>query len=369
MSTPANPTFATISRLVSTAVAVHEALAGRIGLNPTDLRCLGLIGTEPGLTPTRLAELAGLTTGAITGVLDRLEQVGFVQREADPADRRRLVVTVDPRRIGELERTYAPIVAAAADLGADASDLDRLSLALGAEAERLRVSARGGLIGDTYFAPLGNVTRGRLLLATGAPRLSLGGAALGQQVRMVAETSASRLHLSALDASDELVRARFEGPPPDVRTSDGAVAMRYRRRLLDTRSRTAHVGLQRAVLWTVEVEGGITDLEGDLRGVRLDALEVRGGANHLKLRLAAPGGTARILFGGGSSDARFSRPAEVAVSLRVHGGVSRLRFDDRCFDGVTGDLHVTSDGFASAAERYEIEFSGGASNLRITTER
>ncbi|HVN12145.1 MAG TPA: MarR family transcriptional regulator, partial [Kineosporiaceae bacterium] len=52
--------------------AYDEALAAQLGLNPTDLRCLELVGAEPGLTPGRLAELAGLTSGAITGVLDRL---------------------------------------------------------------------------------------------------------------------------------------------------------------------------------------------------------------------------------------------------------------------------------------------------------
>src|SRR5688500_5827036 len=92
--------------LIAGSVATHEAVADRLGLNPTDLRCLGLATSEPGLTPTRLAELAGLTTGAITGVLDRLERAEFVRREPDPSDRRRLRVQLVPDRLGELTAYY-----------------------------------------------------------------------------------------------------------------------------------------------------------------------------------------------------------------------------------------------------------------------
>ena len=48
------------------------------------------------MTPSRLAELSGLTSGAVTGVLDRLERAGFVRRESDPTDRRSLLVRIDP---------------------------------------------------------------------------------------------------------------------------------------------------------------------------------------------------------------------------------------------------------------------------------
>ena len=83
-------------RLVARALVFHEAAAERLGINATDLKCLELAVGEDEITPTRLAELTGLTSGAITGVLDRLERRGIVRREADPDDRRRVVVRVDP---------------------------------------------------------------------------------------------------------------------------------------------------------------------------------------------------------------------------------------------------------------------------------
>ncbi|MGH2557792.1 MAG: MarR family winged helix-turn-helix transcriptional regulator [Thermomicrobiales bacterium] len=77
-------------------VMFSEAMAKRIGINPTDLECLGLLEQYGPLTAGRLAELTGLTTGAITGLVDRLERRGYVERERDPGDRRRVIVRLLP---------------------------------------------------------------------------------------------------------------------------------------------------------------------------------------------------------------------------------------------------------------------------------
>lgn len=369
-----------LHRLIAQAVATHEAVAARLGINATDLRCLGLIGGEESVTPTRLAELAGLTTGAITGVLDRLERAGFVRREPDPADRRRLTVRVEPARMGELSAYFEPLVARAAELTADWSPdarralvryLDGFTEALATEAERLRVATRGGIIGDTFAAPIGDATHGRLVVATGAPRLSWGAAALGQQVRMVAETAATRLYLAggadAAFGDDRLVEATFDGPPPDVRAADGTVTIRYRGRLLDTRARAARIALTPAIPWSIEVDGGITDLEGDVRPIRLAGLQIRGGANHLTLRLPEPTGTVAVSLTGGASSIELLRPRGTAALVWIRGGASRVRFDDQRLDSVSGELRLQSDGYASAAGRYEFEIEGGASDLRVLT--
>src|SRR5580704_15382850 len=75
------------------AVMVHQAIAERFGLNSTDLKCLDLARNERQLTAGRLAELTGMSTSAITTVLDRLERAGVIERTADPADRRKVIVT------------------------------------------------------------------------------------------------------------------------------------------------------------------------------------------------------------------------------------------------------------------------------------
>jgi DNA-binding MarR family transcriptional regulator len=83
-----------------------DALAAeRLGIGLTDLTCLDLVESNGGLTAGRLAELSGLTTGAVTGVLDRLERAGLVVRVRDAADRRKVNVAVTP----EHDERSAPI--------------------------------------------------------------------------------------------------------------------------------------------------------------------------------------------------------------------------------------------------------------------
>jgi len=361
-------------RLVARALVFHEAAAERLGINATDLKCLELAVGEDEITPTRLAELTGLTSGAITGVLDRLEGRGIVRREADPDDRRKVVVRVDPGRAAEITALYAPFLASTRELLAGWSAAEQSALtdylvgvgsALEAEIIRARATVRGGFIGDTYVAPLADATAGRFVFTSGAPRLSMNAVALGQQARVVVTTSASRLAFVGDSRPGELVRAGFEGPLPEVRSAGGLVTVRYRRRLLEVRSRSARVALSAELPWTIEVDGGLTDLDADLRRVRLAGLTIRGGANHLTLQLPAPEGTVRLAVAGGSSTVRVERPRQVPVVLRLRGGVSHVRFDDQRVRSASGDLELRSDDFASAADRYEISLNGGASDLKI----
>src|ERR1700761_8769333 len=68
------------------------AAADRIGLNATDLNCLNILSFSGQMTAGELARATGLTTASITGVADRLEEAGYVRRERDPRDRRRVVI-------------------------------------------------------------------------------------------------------------------------------------------------------------------------------------------------------------------------------------------------------------------------------------
>jgi DNA-binding MarR family transcriptional regulator len=360
--------------LVARALVFHEAVAERLGINATDLKCLELAVGEEDITPGRLAELSGLTSGAITGVLDRLEARRIVRREADPTDRRRVVVRVDPARAAEIAALYEPLLTASADASADWTPTERAALggylgaitaALEAEIVRSRATVRGGFIGDTYVAPLAGATSGRLVFSSGAPRLAMNAAALGQQARMVVEASASRLVLARTTGDAELLRARFTGPAPEIRAVAGTVTVRYRRRLLDVKSRAAELALNAGIPWSIEIDGGLTDLAADLRSTRLAGLTVRGGANHLRIALPTPEGTVRVSVSGGASGARFERPRAVPVTLRIRGGVSHLRFDEGRVKTVSGDLELRSDDYATAADRYEVVFAGGASQLSV----
>jgi DNA-binding MarR family transcriptional regulator len=70
-----------------------------VDVSPADLGALCLLLLHGPAPAGRLAELTGLTTGAVTGVVDRLEKNGYVRREPDPADRRKVIVVADAARV------------------------------------------------------------------------------------------------------------------------------------------------------------------------------------------------------------------------------------------------------------------------------
>ena len=90
-------------------ILVHQAVAERLGLNVIDLRCLRLAGEAVEPTAGHLAKITGLTTGTITGLLDRLERARFIRRERDPEDRRKVIVKVLPSGVQKVERIMAPL--------------------------------------------------------------------------------------------------------------------------------------------------------------------------------------------------------------------------------------------------------------------
>jgi DNA-binding MarR family transcriptional regulator len=107
-------------RHLSTAtILFHQAIADRLGMNVTDHKCADiLLGTGP-ITAGELAQRTGLTTGAITGVIDRLEKAGFVRRVRDPGDRRRVII--EPL-VKQLERMIAPLFTSMARSAAELCD-------------------------------------------------------------------------------------------------------------------------------------------------------------------------------------------------------------------------------------------------------
>ena len=89
--------------------AVDEAAAEVLGVNRTDLRCLGLLLRRGPTHPGELARAIWLTPGAMTTVLDRLERKGFVRRAPDSADRRGVRVEVTDRLRGPVEAIWGPL--------------------------------------------------------------------------------------------------------------------------------------------------------------------------------------------------------------------------------------------------------------------
>jgi DNA-binding MarR family transcriptional regulator len=101
-----------LGRKMSTqTVFLHQAIAQGFGLNATDTKCIDLILSNPhgGVTAGWLADESGLTTGAITHILDRLEKREFVERVRDTADRRKIFVRLRPENLKPLIPKYEAV--------------------------------------------------------------------------------------------------------------------------------------------------------------------------------------------------------------------------------------------------------------------
>jgi len=87
-------------------VVFSQAVANSVGISSSDLECLDFLNLEGRVTAGRLAEVTGLTTGAITGVVDRLEKAGLVRRERDADDRRKVFIRTVPENVANIGRFY-----------------------------------------------------------------------------------------------------------------------------------------------------------------------------------------------------------------------------------------------------------------------
>ncbi len=352
------------------AALFSQAVADRLGLAGTDIECLDVLGQEGRLTVGRLAELAGLTTGSATRMVDRLEQAGYVRRLPDPADRRRVLVEPVAERLAKvgalhdsLRKTGRELIAGYDDaqLAAIASYLEGSVEVTRAEAARLREPAGPDEIeGGSYAAPVGGTSSGRLVFVSGAPRISVRG-----------------------DASlEELYRAQFRGPIPRVRVREGTVTVSYvRTSWLNWRGQLAgqavdvsghwrddrgEIVLNATVPWAIELRGGASKLIVDARTLRLQSFDLHGGASHVQMTLPAPEGSVRIALAGGMNRIELERPAGVAMAIDLSGGVLQAIVDGAAHRA-TGHLALHTPGAGTARDRYEVELSGGISKLEVKT--
>jgi DNA-binding MarR family transcriptional regulator len=98
-----------IPQFVTATVLFQSAVADQVGVPAGDLHCLNLVLAGTADTPTQLADRMGMTTGAVTKMLDRMERARLVRREHDRRDRRRVTVRVLPDRQAEIAGYYAPM--------------------------------------------------------------------------------------------------------------------------------------------------------------------------------------------------------------------------------------------------------------------
>lgn len=336
------------------ASAFGQSIAIRLGLSDSDVEALETLIDTGAATAGRLAELMGLTTGAVTRLIDRLEQAGYVRRVADPADRRRVIVEVVPEKAAAIEAMFASLGSATAEEVLRYTDaqlelindfLNRMADVTREQAARLREyepTTAGEPARGEHAAPLGDLAEARLLFRSGASILAVRGEpGLG-----------------------ELYRAKFEGAVPRVTVRDGTVSVQYRGVGWGGRPR-AEIALNPAVGWRIEVQGGASALTGRLETVPLLGVEVMGGASDLDLSVGQPTGHVPIRIVGGASKVRLGRPAGVAVRAVITGGVGRVDVDGQRLAAQGGNTTLESPGAADAADRYDVQIVGGAGRLTI----
>jgi DNA-binding MarR family transcriptional regulator len=146
-----------LGRKISTqTVFLHQAIAQSVGLNATDTKCVDLIGSHPDgvVTAGRLSDLTGLTTGAITHILDRLELRGIIERVRDTKDRRRVFVRVRGEALEPLLPKYEAIAKAFMALAQQYNDRD-LELICGYMEKASEMSERlmAGMVADRRSPP------------------------------------------------------------------------------------------------------------------------------------------------------------------------------------------------------------------------
>ena len=337
---------------------LNQAVAERLGLNVTDLSSLGILMEDGPLTPTQIAEVTGVTSGAVTGVIDRLERAGFVVREGDPQDRRKVMVRARTERAPEMAELYRPLVEAGsanlARLSEEQLELVAKFLSGSAELTQRHASAlrrdstAGGAEAPTMLsAPIGGRKSARLVFNGGAAHVLVqGGASPGL-----------------------LYQAAFEGRAPNLRLEGDTLSVGYPRfRPFDWRAHRGQIKLAEGPIWDLRIRGGAARVQLALEALSLASLELSGGVSDVNVSLPGPDGMRRARITGGANNVSLARPPGVAVRLRLSGGAAKVVLDSQRLGAVAGETRLESADFLAGGAGWDIEVSGGASALTVSTE-
>jgi DNA-binding MarR family transcriptional regulator len=352
-----------LTRLAEADRRLRAAAAEHVGLNLADFDAVLYLAEQGPVPAGRIADAMGITSGAVTGLVDRLERGGWVERARHEIDRRQVVVQLAPARrelidadralrerlLGEaladlddprVHETAALLDDAAEQLLAGVAELAR-DRAAGDDADA------GAAAGDADRAPIGRVEHGRLRFGAGAVRLALRGARI-----------------------KDLYRASFDGKRPQVTVgANGEVDVQYAGfKWFGARDVAAQLTLTTAVPWSVEIRRGVVLLAADLRELQVSSIDITGGASESELALPRPRGTSTLRLSGGASRLVIRRPRGTAAQISVRGGASNLVFDAQRLGAVGGPTRLSTPGWDAAPDRWSFELTGGASDLSVIEE-
>ena len=108
-----------LRRLTQQLHRLNDVVGSQVELLPGDLEILDMIGRGGPMSPRDVTAATGIHPATLTGMLDRLEEGGWLTRRPDPDDRRRVIVAAETGRAGDLTRRYAPMSKAITELCSD----------------------------------------------------------------------------------------------------------------------------------------------------------------------------------------------------------------------------------------------------------
>ncbi|HEX9069081.1 MAG TPA: MarR family transcriptional regulator [Ktedonobacterales bacterium] len=364
-----------LTRDLMTAASLFQgAVADHYGLNITDFICAGVIISRGPMTAGQLAEAVGITTGAITGVVDRLDKAGFVTRAPDPADRRRVVIEPVPAKAATLTEVYRSVGNTmsqlserfdAQELAAITGFLDALVTTMNQEAQRLRGSQQLGADANvdvnasldmgasaawwtastqTTSSPLGRETEGQVDFLSGINGATVVGAPLPGLLYRADATGGSR---------------------PNVRVRGGHVSVQLGWQSWLGAQSGSSLTLNSEIPWQISSRGNISQAALDFRQLHVKSFLASGSIDRAKVLLGQPHGVVRLESRGNVSRMAILHPPDVAVTLQVQGNAYKLRFGRQSYDAFTGHIKLQTPGAADMANRFEVVVRGSVSELGI----
>jgi len=342
-----------LRRFNGLSASLFRAAAARLEMPSADLQAVDLLATTGPATPGQLADLTGLTTGAVTGMLKRLEDAGLVRRDTDPSDARRIIVSLDPssQRLREVERVLHAMAEAWVR---SAGDLDE---------------ARGTTLLD-FLKRCNTLSRGEIIRLREMPSPGeesssspLEGASSGS----LTVTGASQLRLQVDRTMRDLYTATFDGLVPSVSSNHGAITMRYSRRiqLLGMGRQTATICLNAHIPWRIAIKGAGSMIEADLRNLTLTKLEINGAASSIDLQLPDCTDVVPVHIAGGASAIHIRREPGTPAQVHLKGWASKLDLDGHTSSNVGNNLWLQSDDYQPSGPYYAIKLASSASSVTI----
>ena len=358
-----------LAELQAATDAVDEAVAERLAINRTDLACLNLAvpprrhdgraaGRRERAHPGRHHDGAGSAGASL-----------YAQRTRDEVDRRRVLVELTPQARLTAAELYAPVIQAG-KTGYERYTLEELRLLRDFLQQARQIQAEHVAFLRTSAPPAGAQPGAEAAEAGAKAPAEEAAAPAGVKAgRLEFRRGAARVTLSADPAMHELYRAQFDGSPPDIHVEGGTVSVEYPRRFraFDWRRAAVRLTLNGSIPWSIEVRGGLANMEADLTRLQLRSFDMTGGAANIDVTLPRPQGTVPVRLSGGAAGIAFHRPAGVPVGARLTGGAAKLQFDRQQLGAFGGLTRLETPGFEVAADRYDIRITGGASTVTIDT--